>query len=151
MTGPEPPTDLHLPLGSIVLWATPVVTLALSALVALWNRSQERELGHLAESIRALRDLHESQEKRFDEREKTLRHELGAQSAVALARAEAMERRQQEMLEAWHKCRENHNATAVRREDLQALSERISRLTSEFVALKDSVIAHHAREEKHDT
>jgi uncharacterized protein HemX len=145
------------------------------AFFSLWNKNQSQAIKNereqrttemntlkdsvttlrttLAENMAAMLHAHEEQEKRFDAREHTIKHELGAQNAITLKRVDMLEVEHKEALKSIdatlkmvQQCQLNHANTAIRRDDFQRLDERISGLTKEFVALKDSVLRHHAKE-----
>jgi len=159
-------TTHTLPLAPVFAWAIGGIGVALSAIYGIWMLWHRSEITTLKEGITDLKDsigglvkvheeqqkqhnlIHEVQEKRFDERERALRHDLGAQNAITMSAQQDLNKKYEKMMEVFTFCQQRHDEFAVRRSDLDGLRGAIDKLTDEFIDLKDSVLQHHAAEDE---
>lgn len=174
---PQTPLTEHF--AELVPWTMTAIGSLVALLFVVWNKSQEKDIKAQNKDISTLGDAiraqakaaeeaevrriaaHEAQEKRFDEREKAIRHEQGAAHGVAIARMEQLEKWRIEDMQSVLKCQKEHAANQVRRDDLLRiesvlastvrhddllrLENQLAALEKEFIGLKDSVIEFHAR------
>lgn len=145
MTPDAIPTDLHISLSALVPWLLTLAGAVGAGFFGLWNRAQSGDIKGLADSIRALTEAHESQEKRFDERERTIKHELGASIGVAIARADKQDERLAAAIEGMNACQKAHLQTGVRHEHITEIKEGIREIFGRLVTIEKSMAAFHAK------